>query len=308
MKVFLSWSGPLSFKIATELRDWLPLVIQTLEPYVSSEDIDKGARWGIDIAKELEASTFGILCVTPENMEAPWLNFEAGALSKALEKSRVTPFLVGMRPAQLAGPLIQFQATVAQKEDVWKLVKSLNDQFEDTRLDEAKLRRGFEKFWSDLEAGIAAAIKNHSEASKEKPVRRDPAETSEEILELIRAQHRMITDLSAQLSIRSVPMSPSHFDLTGLPDGTFRITRGNNAFVIPAKTAEAVLLQEGVPKRVIQVILAGGLEPGETMTFPVLIKMSALQRLAHLLEGPEDPQPPRPPQPPQPPAKGFELP
>ncbi len=58
MKVFLSWSGPLSFKIATELRDWLPLVIQTLAPYVSSEDIDKGARWGIDIAKELEASTF----------------------------------------------------------------------------------------------------------------------------------------------------------------------------------------------------------------------------------------------------------
>jgi len=42
MKVFISWSGELSHKVARIFRDWLPNVVQILEPYVSSEDIDKG--------------------------------------------------------------------------------------------------------------------------------------------------------------------------------------------------------------------------------------------------------------------------
>lgn len=88
MKVFLSWSGHKSHQVALVLRDWLPSVIQSLTPYVSSEDIDKGARWSTDIAKELEDSTFGILCVTKDNLEAPWLLFEAGALSKMMRVSK----------------------------------------------------------------------------------------------------------------------------------------------------------------------------------------------------------------------------
>ena len=73
VKVFISWSGDTSLKVAQLLRDWLPYVINAIEPYVSSEDIDKGARWSTDIAKELEDSTFGILCVTRDNLNAPWL-------------------------------------------------------------------------------------------------------------------------------------------------------------------------------------------------------------------------------------------
>ena len=62
MKVFLSWSGVKSQKIAIILRDWIPSVIQSVVPYVSSEDIDKGARWSGEIAKELDDCAFGILC------------------------------------------------------------------------------------------------------------------------------------------------------------------------------------------------------------------------------------------------------
>lgn len=106
MKVFISWSGNKSHKVALVFREWLPSVIQSLEPYVSSEDIDKGARWSTDIAKELEDSTVGILCVTKENLHAPWLSFEAGALSKTMDKAYVTPFLFDIKRSEVNGPVL----------------------------------------------------------------------------------------------------------------------------------------------------------------------------------------------------------
>lgn len=101
MKVFISWSGEVSRRVAIVLRDWLPSVIQSLEPYVSSEDIDKGTRWSTDISRELDQSSYGILCVTRENLQAPWLNFEAGALSKSVDKSRVSPFLFSVKRSEI---------------------------------------------------------------------------------------------------------------------------------------------------------------------------------------------------------------
>lgn len=68
MRIFLCWSGDISLKMTLILNDWLPSVIQSLKPYVSSEDIYKGTRWNSDIATELEKSNFGILCVTIDNI------------------------------------------------------------------------------------------------------------------------------------------------------------------------------------------------------------------------------------------------
>ena len=90
MKVFISWSGPQSYGVALVLREWLPTVLQYLEPWVSSEDIDKGARWTDALGTELDASKFGIICLVPGNVDEPWLNFEAGAISapSSLAESR----------------------------------------------------------------------------------------------------------------------------------------------------------------------------------------------------------------------------
>jgi hypothetical protein len=153
MKVFVSWSGPLSQKVACALRDWIPCVLQYVRPYVSSEDIDKGTRWSLDIAKELGDSTFGILCVTADNQGAAWLNFEAGALSKAMDKSFVSPFLLNLKAAELKnGPLIQFQATTFSQDEVRKLIESVNNKSADNeRVEAATVKRTFEKWWPELE-------------------------------------------------------------------------------------------------------------------------------------------------------------
>ena len=111
--VFLSWSGDSSKGAAQVLRAWLPTVIQSVRPYMSAEDIDKGERWSLDIAKQLEETNFGVICMTPENINAPWVLFEAGALSKSMERSRVSPLLFGLSPSDFSkSPLLQFQLTI----------------------------------------------------------------------------------------------------------------------------------------------------------------------------------------------------
>lgn len=122
MKVFLSWSGQQSKEVAKVFKWWLPKVIQSLTPYMSDLDIEGGERWGESIASELNTSNVGLICVTRDNVNKPWINFESGALSKSVEnaKVRVIPFLFNMPSAQLKGPLLQFQYVEFTKEGVKK--------------------------------------------------------------------------------------------------------------------------------------------------------------------------------------------
>jgi TIR domain-containing protein len=151
MKVLISWSGDRSQKLATVLHDWLPSVIQAVQPYVSSESIQKGTRWPIELAEQLEQTDFGILCIVPNNLDAPWLNFEAGALSKIVKKARVVPLLFGVPLSALAGgPLGQFQAAVFEKSEVLKTLKSMNELLGSTSLSEKRLEAVFEQWWPKL--------------------------------------------------------------------------------------------------------------------------------------------------------------
>ena len=114
--------------------------------------LDKGARWMADISEELESSSFGILCLTKDNIHAPWLIFEAGALSKSVEGSRVAPFLFGVELSEMTdSPLIEFQATRFDKDDVKKLLDSLNTAGDTPLLREDLLNDAFDTWWPKLE-------------------------------------------------------------------------------------------------------------------------------------------------------------
>lgn len=152
MKVFLSWSGTESHEVAKVFKKWLPHIIESIKPYLSSEDIGKGKRWSADFSKELEDTTFGILCVTKKNLSAPWLNFEAGALSKTINESHVCPFLFKIKSSEISDhPILQFQHTIFEKEDIKKLMKVLNTASGKDSLSDEKLSSAFDKWYSDLE-------------------------------------------------------------------------------------------------------------------------------------------------------------
>lgn len=201
MKVFISWSGNASLKVAQLLREWLPYVINSIEPYVSSEDIDKGARWSTDIAKELEDSTFGILCVTKDNLEAPWLSFEAGALSKTMEKSFVTPFLFDIKRSEVKGPILQFQSTIFDKDDIKKMVKTLNKACGDAGIPEARLDKSFDVWYPTLEKGLKEVKTSTGNNDNNKKVENavHSSEILEEILELSRDNQKLLRNPDEKL-------------------------------------------------------------------------------------------------------------
>jgi TIR domain len=198
MKVFISWSGTTSHRVAKVLRDWLPSVIQNVEPYVSSEDIDKGARWSTDIAGELHASAYGIICLTKDNILAPWINFEAGALGKSIDKSKVSPLLFRVKRSEVEGPILQFQSTIVEKDDVIKLLKSINVACGPEALDTSRLEKTFGVWWPQLEQQLAeipeetiAPQKGESNVSE---LNEATSKVLEEILELTRNNHRLLRD------------------------------------------------------------------------------------------------------------------
>lgn len=210
MKVFLSWSGDLSHKIACAFRDWLPNVLQYVQPYVSSEDIDKGARWSTDIAKELESSVFGLMMITKDNFEAPWISFEAGALSKTIDKSKVAPFLFNIKRAELQGPLLQFQSTIYTEDDISKLIQSINKTATpEEKLDDGRIKKVFDVWWPELKEQLDVLIKTEpvKKTDSKQTTSNDVQKILEEILEISRNQFKIINSPESMMPpnyIRSI--------------------------------------------------------------------------------------------------------
>jgi hypothetical protein len=197
MKVFISWSGGKSQRIALALHGWLPNVLQNIEPYISSEDIGKGMRWSSEVARALEDSSYGIICVTRENIYSPWLNFEAGAISRHMESSHVSPILIDLKPADLVGPLSQFQMTSLQFEDMIRLAHSVDSACEHS-IGEARVANAVEVWRPNLERDIENAIRQELKPPEE-PQREAP-DMIEELVETVRdIQRRLVNaELEAQ--------------------------------------------------------------------------------------------------------------
>src|SRR5688500_8346811 len=100
MNVFISWSGEKSKIMAKALSEFLPSVIQSLDVFFS-QSIDKGSRGSDEISKALEETDFGIFCLTPDNLENNWIHYEAGAISKSKNVSRVWTLLLSLNHSDI---------------------------------------------------------------------------------------------------------------------------------------------------------------------------------------------------------------
>ena len=186
MRIFLSWSGERSRKVATALRGWLPLVVHYADPWLSERDIDAGERWAAEIGTQLEQANFGIICLTKDNLDAPWILFEAGALSKTLQTASVCPYLLDADFKDVSGPLAQFQAKKAERTHTLELLQAINAKASPA-VEMGRLAELFDALWPRLEAQLRQ-IPVESAVSKTTP---SQSEVMEELVGVIRGfDHR----------------------------------------------------------------------------------------------------------------------
>jgi hypothetical protein len=129
------------------------------------------------------------VALSAHSQHSDWILFEAGALSKSLDKAHVCPILFGIRNADLSGPLKQFQTTEFSKPEVHKLISAINTRLGKHKLPPKSLESAFNKWWPELEQNIQAVL-NEEQQSNE-PIRSE-RDLLEEILELSRSAAKRI--------------------------------------------------------------------------------------------------------------------
>jgi hypothetical protein len=146
--------------------------------------------------------------------------FEAGALSKYVEKARVVPLLLGLKPAELQGPLAQFQALQATESEVKKLIKGVNQTVIESMekgLGEIILDESFGLWWPKLKESID---KTQSMKSGVETKARTEKDMLEETLVLVRDIRRKMSTLTTGsrrgitvvgTSTKAAPTPPDNF-------------------------------------------------------------------------------------------------
>lgn len=132
-----------------------------VDPWMSDRDIHAGQRWQLEVAAALDEAGFGILCVTRESVNAPWLIYEAGVLSR----TPVVPLLIGVPTDHITGPLAQFQTKTLDRRGCHDLVVSINATF-GSLLERAEIDRRFDERWPELAARLAV----HSPETRPEPI------------------------------------------------------------------------------------------------------------------------------------------
>jgi len=163
MKIFISWSGEKSRLVAELLNSWIQCVLQAVDPWLSSKDIDRGSLWFSEITNQLSTTHNGIVCLTKSNMNNPWILFESGALAKGITSNRVYTFLIDLEPNDIKDPLAQFNHTRPTKEGVYHLIRTINVGLGDQLLKESILTNVFETYWPQFEKEFKLILKENKD-------------------------------------------------------------------------------------------------------------------------------------------------
>ena len=126
--IFICWSGENSKEIAHSLKKCIQEIIfpkANIDCFMSDVDIDSGEDWWKKIKQELKCSKLGIVCITEENLRAPWIYFESGAI--VARDLKLIPLLINCDMQALAHtPLAQKNMVdIYNKEDFYNMIHTI---------------------------------------------------------------------------------------------------------------------------------------------------------------------------------------
>ena len=202
MKLFLSWSGARSKAVAELLRDWIRCVLQAARPWISTRDLDRGSLWFTEINEQLKDTTVGIICLTQENKNRPWILFEAGVLTKGLSSSRVCPLLVDLETKDVGDPLGQFNLTLPDKHGIYSLIATLNNCAGANALEQIILDKVFETYWQQFEERFENILDAIPQPDEARP--RNDTEVLSEILTNTRQLAARIARIEESAGIKAI--------------------------------------------------------------------------------------------------------
>jgi len=249
MKVFISWSGERSKAVAELLDEWISCVIQFIRPWLSSKDIDRGALWFSELSDQLKEINLGIVCLTKENLNAPWILFEAGALAKGLSSSRVCTLLIDLEPGDVGNPLAQFNHSKPEKDSIFNLVRTLNSSLNEQALKDDVLKQVFETYWPQFE-------KKFTDILKDIPIGEDPpTRTNEdilsEVLSTVRSLNRRVRSIEGS---EKIVARSKYMDDGWPPSNIAAFIRSRLAMGMPAEEVRDLLRGKGTTSFIEKVI------------------------------------------------------
>mgnify|MGYP000004652671 CR=1 FL=1 len=137
LTIFISWSRNPAKDIADKLQILLDKIFPNpdIEFFLSSSgknEIVAGEDFRNKLDNNLMDSNFGILILTKNNFERPWMMFEAGALSKGDNKSRIIPLFFDRDNRKIESPIEKFQNIEYNKEGLLKIIFSITKSLYDS--------------------------------------------------------------------------------------------------------------------------------------------------------------------------------
>lgn len=152
----------------------------------------------VTISEQLTDTVEGIVCVTPSNASAPWLNYEAGALAKTTGQTAVRTALLGLKPSDIPSglPLSNFQHTnLLDKDEMWSLVQSIHDRApEEGEFDLARIQWAFDMAWDQLQIDLSAVDLEDAGSPSVEP--RDEKALIQDLLDEVRELSLAIANLT----------------------------------------------------------------------------------------------------------------
>lgn len=169
-KIFLSWSKDKSKKYAERFKGLIKKTLGLFETsiFISSQSIDVGEDWWQEIKGALSSAQVGVIFVTDENYDSPWLNYETGILQSKFEKNMTFPVTTSTDANSFLDkkiPLTQFQLTKALDDikEMKKLIVYIAKSIEldiDTDEIELKIEDNWRSYLTDDSSPVISDFKD----------------------------------------------------------------------------------------------------------------------------------------------------